>query len=244
MTALPPAGWYPDPDTGGAQWRWWDGGQWWPTSFDSGAGAAALAQEAARKETQQFGSWLRWAMVANAVSSLLAYGGIAFIVHARAFHFFTTDPQGVVTVSHQFAAFEFVGLPLNLASLALLGTLIAWILQAGKFAEASRWPATRGRTLGAFSVLIPIVNLWWPYEAVRDAFPPGSRPPELLRWWLSYLALPFVAFALAVIAGFTAPTPVVFLVLIVDAFLLSLPVWFGWQVIRHMAAAQGRSGAS
>lgn len=183
-------------------------------------------------------------MVANAAASLIVSAGFAFIVHSKGFHFFSTDSAGVVHFSNRLVVLELVELPLSFASLAAVGSLIAWIFQAGKFAEASGWPATRGRQLGAFSVLIPLVNFWWPYEAVRDAFPPGSSPPVVLRWWLSYLAVPFLAPALAIIAGFTGTTGVVWVVVVVDAFLLMVPVRFGWQVIRHMATAQGHGSAS
>ena len=49
---------------------------------------------------------------------------------------------------------------------------------------------SRARTLGAFSVLIPIVNFWWPYEAIRDCYPPGGRSAVALRWFVLSCVVP------------------------------------------------------
>jgi hypothetical protein len=128
-------------------------------------------------------------------------------------------------------------LPLSLLSLAYVGTLIAWIFQAGKFAEARGWPAARDRSLGAFSVLIPIVSLWWPYEAVRDAYPPGSSSPLVLRWWVSYLVAP-VVFPLMFFFALVAPPLVIAVAITIAACGLTIPVWFGWKLIADVEVMQ------
>ena len=238
MTALPPAGWYPDPQVGGTRWRWWDGYAWAPPSYGYDPAAAALALVTHRDATSRYGNWLRWAMAANVGISLLALGGIAFFLHRKGFDFGTTDPDGTPHFSSWFVVVQFASLPLNLVSLAYLGSLIAWLYQAGKFAEARGWPAVRGRALGAFSVIIPVVNLWWPYEAVRDSYPPGSDHSLVLRWWLSYLLVPFAAGAIAIGAGFFGSTAVVWIALLTAGCLLAIPVWLGWQVIRDVEVMQ------
>jgi hypothetical protein len=134
-------------------------------------------------------------------------------------------------------AIQLVSLPLNAVVFAYLGSLIAWIYQAGKFAEARGWPAVRGRTLGAFSVLIPIVNLWWPYEAVRDSYPPGSAPPLLLRWWVSYLVTPLLSLPVFFVALFGPPVLIV-VAIAFAAGALAIPVWLGWRVVRDVEAMQ------
>ena len=53
MTPLPPAGWFPDPETGGTTWRWWDGYRWAPTGWGRPAvyDPAAYARDAHRAGT-------------------------------------------------------------------------------------------------------------------------------------------------------------------------------------------------
>jgi hypothetical protein len=235
MTALPPAGWYPDPETGGMTWRWWDGINWSPPAYAYGYGYGyGVGPETYRKATSKFGSWLRWTMLGNFVSLI-----VVFIAFGLAFR-----GDGLDLVSGDAGPFsgrlillQLAFLPLNLLSLADRGLLITWIYQAGKFAEASGWPAARGRVLGAFSVLIPIVGFWWPYEAVRDAYPPGSSPPLLLKWWVSYLVAPIIGLPVFVTAIFGTPLEIV-LAIAIAAGVLAVPVWFGWKLIADVEAMQ------
>jgi hypothetical protein len=243
MTALPPAGWYPDPEAGGTTWRWWDGTNWSPPAYGYGAGygygavAPAVMLESYRKATSKFGNWLRWAMLGNLLSFLAISLGVALVFRGNAFDRAGNGVYGDTQFSGGFLAFQLVSLPLNLVSFAYIGSFIAWIYQAGKFAEARGWPAARGRTLGAFSLLIPVVNLWWPYEAVRDSYPPGSSPPFLVAWWVSYLVTPILAFP-GILAGLFG-TPVQMGIAIgIGACALAVPVWLGWKVIRDVEAMQ------
>ncbi len=242
MTALPPAGWYPDPEAGGTTWRWWDGMTWSPPAYPPGYGygygvAPAVVAESYRKATTKFGNWLRWTMLANVVSTAGAFVAFALVFRGNGFDFATDRANGGPRFSGGFLAIQLAFLPLNLVSLAYIGTLIAWIFQAGKFAEARGWPAVRGRPLGAFSVLIPIVNLWWPYEAVRDAYPPGSSSPLVLKWWVSYLAAPVVFFPMFFITLFAAPV-VITVAIAISACVLAVPVRFGWKLIADVEAMQ------
>lgn len=66
MTDLPSAGWYPDPEAGGATWRWWDGTRWhspqpvYSYGYSSGYGVAPANVTAQyRAATTKYGNWLR-----------------------------------------------------------------------------------------------------------------------------------------------------------------------------------------
>jgi hypothetical protein len=194
-----------------------------------------------RDATACYGNWLRWAMAAIAAGYFVFFAAAAFMLH-RGFALLTTNAEGATHFTNRFVLVQFASLPLNLVSLAYIGSLIAWIMNAGKFAEAHGWPAARSRTLGAFSVLIPIVNLWWPYEALRDAYPPGAHPPILLRWWLTYMIAPFAAGIFAILAAVVGGAALVGLALVVAAALLALPVVFGWAVIADISAMQRANG--
>ena len=57
--------------------------------------------------------------------------------------------------------------------------------------------------MGGF--LIPVVNLWWPYQSVRDLFPVGHPARRVVgRWWAQYLSAgftPLVALGLAFVSS-------------------------------------------
>ena len=240
MTALPPAGWYPDPEAGGTTWRWWDGTRWSPPPYGHGSDdgvAPAFVSERYRNATSKFGNWLRWAMLASLVLSIGFWVVAALAFRGKAFELGPSDGASRSQFGGGFIAFQLVVLPLNVVVFGYIGLLIAWIYQAGKFAEARGWPAARDRALGAVSVLIPVVSLWWPYQAVRDAYPPGSSPSFLLKWWVSYLVTPILALPVFLVTLFGTPVEVVVAIGIAVGAVM-IPVRLGWKVIRDLEAMQ------
>jgi hypothetical protein len=241
MTGLPPAGWFPDPETGGTTWRWWDGFRWAPPgwghqqAYDPAAFARALGSLA--ETTRNTGKWLRWSMAAYAVSLFLVVVGIAIVLHGG-IHFDHTDPDGTVHISRALVAVQLISIPYSLVNYAYLALFIAWLYNAGKFADTQRWPAARSRTLAAFSPLIPIVIFWWPYEAIRDLYPPGGRPDVALQWWVSYLIAPVAACASVIITTLFAPAAVTAIVVVLAAGVLTTPVVLGWKLVDDLDAMQ------
>jgi hypothetical protein len=239
MTSLPPPGWYPDPQTAGRSWRWWDGGQWAapaPPAYYQDPNRAARARE----QSVRNGRWLRYAMVANALYSVVLYGLIAAVFSNRGDAFISTAADGSPHFSGRLVAIQLASMPLSLLGLAFTALLIAWIYHAGEYAAAMGWPSVRGRTLGAFSILIPIVNLWWPYEAIRDAYPPGADRGPLLRWWLSYLIVPGITSLVVFVVAFIGPTPVVWGTVAIAAACSTIPVILGWKLLDHFDRAVSR----
>jgi hypothetical protein len=232
VTALPPAGWYPDPEAGGSRWRWWDGAQWAPpgygyvyTAFDPTAHAHALAMRA--ESTRKMSQWLRWLMVTNSLGVL----GFAVLTASVGGFWFGDSTGGAIAMGVFSVVFGF-------GSWAFTGVLIAWLYTLGKYADLQPWPTIRSRTLGAFSILIPIVQLWWPYEVIRDSFPRESPPVLALRWWLSYLLAPICVSIPVFFAAVLLPTSATIVVLIIAAGVLTIPVVLGWRLIADVEAMQ------
>jgi hypothetical protein len=71
-----------------------------------------------------------------AVVLLLCVFAIAF--HGGGFHFTHTDPDGTVHFSGSLMAVQFLAAPLNLLSTAYFVLLVAWIYNAGKYADSQR----------------------------------------------------------------------------------------------------------
>jgi hypothetical protein len=237
MTALPPAGWFPDPDAGGARWRWWDGAQWAPPgygyqqAYDPAAHARALAMRA--ESTRRIGRWFRWAMIGFALTTLgigIAFGvGLRDTVHS-------VNDAGAGFPSWMIA-FDVVSIPFGAVAWAYMGLFIAWLYQAGKFADLQQWPAAQSRVLGAFSPLIPVVNLWWPYEAIRDNYPPGRCPPTALRWFVIQL-LGGVLAIWGIAGSAFAPAAVTAVVVVITGAVLTFVPVLGWRLIADVEVMQ------
>src|SRR3977135_4748383 len=62
------------------------------------------------------------------------------------------------------------------------------MFRAAVVAKLLGLPARRSPALAAFSFLIPIVNLWWPYQSACDLLPPGHPGRHVVgRWWATWL---------------------------------------------------------
>jgi hypothetical protein len=197
-----------------------------------------------REQARRCGRWLRWVMVGAALYALLGYVLMGVFLHGARHDLFTTNPDGTPHVSSGIVTLQLVTTPMSLFSFAFIGVLIAWIFQAGKFAEAMGWPTVRSRTLGAWSVIIPIVNFWFPYEALRDAYPPESSHSALLRWWLTYVLIPLPLAIAVFVVALTASGAATAIVIALTVLPLGLTVVFGWQAIDELDAAQARATVS
>jgi hypothetical protein len=89
---------------------------------------------------------------------------------------------------------------------AVAGVIIAcvWQHRAATAARALGFPATRTPGWGVGCWFVPIVNLWMPYQAIRDCLPPDDPNRRLvLRWWLVFLAAGWVTAGAGVAAFFS-----------------------------------------
>jgi hypothetical protein len=241
----PPAGWYPDPEAAGRSWRWWDGARWAPPgygyapAFDPSARAQALAQQA--RTSANTGKWLQWAMAGNAVVVLAVYAGFGVLFHAARADWFSESDTTSTHAGRLFVVLAVAFPVFELVSLAFFVLLVAWIYHAAKFGELQGWPAARGCLLGSLSLLIPIVQFWWPYEAVRDSFPPGQRPPSVLHWWLAYLIVPVVTMFGVAITALSGSVEAIVIALALAVPVVAVPVVLGWRLIDALDAAQRAS---
>lgn len=191
----PPAGWYPDPEHP-TRWRWWDGAGW-GARHDPAAEPLRRQQETAR--------WLRIAVWAQPIVTL---SGIAAVYNVVDF-VRDVDLDQPDTAQLRLSPWTSLVSPLGMG---LSICLILWIYRTVETGVALGRPARRSPVLAAISLMIPIVNFWWPVQAVRDTL--GDRPAEraaVLRWWIAYQAanagglvafvLPFVDRRIAVVVA-------------------------------------------
>ena len=113
----------------------------------------------------------------------------------------TTDSTGA-SVSGQSTGLTLASGVLQLIGLALIAVevvFLAWAYKAAKLARDLGLPARHSPGMAVAGFIIPIVNFWFPYQSVRDMFPPGHPDrPLVLRWWLLWLGVQFCGVAVAI----------------------------------------------
>jgi len=186
---FPPPGWYADP-VDPRWWRWWDGSAWTahvaPARADSGT--RVWADTAYASETKM----APWAKATTFVYPALAVA-VAFVNLATAsawkayFHsvrvFFdsvgATGPPPRLAHAPPWANLL---IPFSLAAQVLF---LIWQYRAATTARRLGYPARRSPGLGVGSYFIPIVQLWFPYQSLRDCLPPDSEyRRSVLHVWL------------------------------------------------------------
>ena len=151
---------------------------------------------------------------------------------------------GVVSPTPHFGAILLVALLAGVVNLAVIGIEIWWVLRIGEFAEASGWRAKRNRILGAWSFLIPIVNYWFPYQAIRDAQPPDQSPADTLRWWLWYILGPLCTGIVLTAVGIVGNAVLIAIALAGATAIQILIAVLGWQLVDELDQTQDNALAA
>ncbi|HSZ37121.1 MAG TPA: DUF4328 domain-containing protein [Acidimicrobiales bacterium] len=110
-------------------------------------------------------------------------------------------------------------------AVAIVVTLV-WQHRAASAARALGFPTTHSPAWGVGSWFVPIVNFWFPYQAIRDCLPPGDpNRARVLQWWLAYVAAGLVGASAFVAALFSSGVAVA----------LSIPAAALWLVVLAFA---------
>jgi hypothetical protein len=81
---------------------------------------------------------------------------------------------------------------------------IAWLFQSAELGARLRLPAARAPMWAILGFLVPIVNLWFPYQVARDLLPPGDPNRRLaMQWWLCFLAQGVLSIPILIVSFFS-----------------------------------------
>ena len=166
-----PPGWYPDPWQPSA-WRWWDGSAW--------SASAGLADPAARRDGLDVAAEeraarrarlaLAWAIPLQVLTHVALRAQFVDIIDV----FRHLDNDSRDSVSHTASAPAAGLAQVGQVGLLVVGVLfLVWFHRSCVNARALGLPSRREPGLAVAGFVIPIVNLWWPYQSTRDLFPPG-----------------------------------------------------------------------
>lgn len=216
----PPPGWYPDPSGEKAWRWWdgydWTAHASDPTPPGGGgphgygnaaapyygsaastyaAGTYALPSAHERFTAEQkAGPWARRAffgyLLVIAVVALGAWADSRMIrqtFHNLRIELRTHVAQPQVAQSSRVALLDVLGLAVEIPVYVLI---LRWQYKAAQTARLLRMPARRSPGLGVGSWFIPVVNLWFPYQAIRDCLPPGDPGRKVVaRMWACFIAV-------------------------------------------------------
>ena len=180
-----PAAWHRDP-WGLAAMRWWDGAQW--TGYVSGPPPARIASPDLAGE-RALARWLRPALlaggVAQAITLVTSVDQVQWIVD----HWSRiTRPGGGDIPTMPASTSSSLGQLSGIVGLAVAILFMLWFYRAAATGWSSGLPARRGPMIATLSFIIPILNLWWPYQAALDMVPADDPQRSVIRrWWALWL---------------------------------------------------------
>jgi hypothetical protein len=173
---------------------------------------AALVDDEARSTP-----WARRALVGMAVGGAVAAAlAVAYSAHFAAFFHWYREVFHAARVGGTTPAIPAnanlpaaIDLP-TLLSLVSEIVLLVWQFRAAKTARALGLPARHSPGAGVVFWFVPILDFWFPYQAIRDCLPPGHpERPAVLRFWLAVVGGQWLGLATLVTAAFSRPAGVV-----------------------------------
>ena len=254
----PVAGWYPDPE-GRVPYRWWDGQRWAP-ALPAGAAMQGwaprpvspeqLAQRRMRKEDSAR-PWARvgiWVVAFGPLASALVVAWIfkPFWTQLRTFFHAAahTSSGGLLPALPHLSPWASAAADLMaLVNQGGLIALIVWMYRAATHAQGLGYPSARTPVWAIWGFIVPVVNLWFPYQVCVGCLPTDAAPARriALRWWLLHALAGIVFSAMGFISAFV---PGVWIVLLVGggawAFAEAL---FGQAMVAAVSAAHRQATA-
>jgi len=114
---------------------------------------------------------------------------------------------------------------------------LLWFSRSAANAQALGLPARREPAAGVAGFVIPVINLWWPYQSTCDLLPQGdARRSLVLRWFLLWMVGGFAGAIFSWVSIFV-DGPTGWLVLALPAALTTLAALSARRVVSEVVAA-------
>ncbi|MDQ4133299.1 MAG: DUF4328 domain-containing protein [Actinomycetota bacterium] len=238
MAMATPPGWYPDPSQPGGL-RWWDGWQWTGHSSSPPAGPR-VDLDAEEKLGRRARVALLCAVPVQIAAWVLMRWWFADLF--RNFEEFEQAGSDDLFGGNSLAYVGMQGLQLVLVGVGIL--FLLWFHRAAVNARGLGLPARREPALATAGFVIPVVNLWWPYQSTCDLFRPGDPARRrVLRWFLLWAVGGCVS-TILVVASAAVDSPVVVLFFVPAAFQVSLAALSACQVVSDALTAHRDIGVA
>jgi hypothetical protein len=239
-TGNTPPGWYPDPWQPSAL-RWWDGSAWTASSAPAGVAGQvdprhAFDIAAEERHARRARLALAWAIPLQVIAHISLRAQFVAVIDV---------------VREADAGDEVAGAGAGAAALAqaaqvgllVVGVLfLVWFHRSCVNARALGLPARREPALAVAGFIIPIVNLWWPYQSTRDLFPPDHPRGRILQWFLLWV-VGGIAASLIAIGSALVDGPVGWSLLLIPAVQVSLAALAARDVVSDAVDGHRRNGS-
>jgi hypothetical protein len=203
-------GWYPDPWRPG-QRRWWDGNGWtdhtWDPSAPQAPAAATpylLAPDPQRdlRDEHNAAVWAKRGFIAYVVGRLVGLVASVIVFSRLADEIrHSIDTNGQVNTDNN--SFNILNLPFSTVSILGLVAIVIWSYKAATVASNLHYPAKRGTVWAAAGWFVPVVNFWFPYQAIRDCLTADNPERRTVKqWWTYYVIGLFIWLPAIVVAAF------------------------------------------
>jgi hypothetical protein len=171
--------------------RWWSGGQWTEHLMPWSAVAPAFwaqSVHAAGNAEERLSAWAARAICLFVASSVLIVVVMLASSPAEVYYLRQIFDHVGTSVPRQPAALQLTNLAEFPIEILVGLVFLMWQYRAAATARILGYPARRSPGLGVGTWFIPVVNFWFPYQALRDLLPPGHATRSLvLRTWLCYV---------------------------------------------------------
>jgi hypothetical protein len=204
QTAPPgaPPGWHPDPWATAAL-RYWDGSQW--TGHVAGMpGGPAPTLRLAEEHTAA-----RWARLGLAVAGPAL--GVCTIAFAFQWNWIAehwdeiSTPGSSINSTNGNSGAAVVGQLGAVALIVGVALFMIWFHRSAVLAASSGLHARRSAGWATASFIIPVLNLWWPYQSTCDLLPQNHPARAAVRrWWALWIAS-FIGCFAVIFAAFVDP---------------------------------------
>jgi hypothetical protein len=146
---------------------------------------------------------------------------------------FRLDHPGTTTYSPSSmpVGYRIVAPLFGLINLAGFVLFLVWQNRAATTSRSLGYPARRSPALGVGGWFIPVCNLWFPYQAIRDCLPPGHPERRMvLHMWLWWVAAQCASVVAAILLIFGS-TPVALAIQDVYAFASVIYAYLAFKVV-------------
>ena len=184
------AGWYLDPSGGPGALRWWDGERWTDhVSLTALPPPPPSARDVLSTELD-VGRLARAGAIATVVVAPIQLVVSALLLPhvADLLRDAVLRPSATGGLSAAENLLWVASSVVSLVPSVVFVLTLAWVYASARTGARLGIPARHspGWAVGGF--LVPVLDLWWPYQSVRDLFPAGHPARRMVgRWWAQYL---------------------------------------------------------